>query len=151
MLWIKYFLVLFISGMLLSTAAPAAENIAWKSFDQAQKETPAPQQKLFIYFYADWCSYCRKMENETFVDPAVASFINQHFLPVRVNSDEQSKIAARYGVSGLPDLRFLTPEGEAIARWPGYIEAKQLLPMLKYIQSDSYLKMGYKEFLKQEP
>ncbi len=147
---IKYLLLLSILGLFPYHAAFASERIAWQTFDQAQKESPSPSKKLFLYFYADWCGYCRKMDQQTFVDPAVVAFINQHFLPVRVNSDEQNKLAARYGVSGLPDLRFLTPQGEAIARWPGFIEAKQLLPMLKFIQSDSYLKMGYKEFLKQE-
>lgn len=147
---IKCIACLVFLGVWTHAAAFAAEPIAWLSYDQMNKQTTSTK-KLFIYFYADWCGYCRKMDKETFTDPTVADFINEHFLPVRVNSDQQGKVAAHYGVSGLPDLRFLTAQGEAIARWPGFIEPKQLLPMLRFIQSDSYLKMGYKEFLKQEP
>lgn len=149
MRFFKYMIVLAFFGLWTQTTTFAADSVAWHSYDQIEKEGSAAK-KVFIYFYADWCGYCRKMDKETFTDPAVAAFINENFLPVRVNTDKQNKIAARYAISGLPDLRFLTPQGEAIARWPGFIEPKQLLPMLKFIQSDSYLKMGYKEFLKQE-
>jgi len=122
---------------------------SWLTFDQAQKKGQDQDQKFLLYFYADWCGYCRKLDKQTFTDPSVAEFINANFIPVRINSDRMPKVAARYGVQGLPDLRFLSADGKNIARWPGYIEADKLLPLLKYIQTDSYLKMGYKEFLAQ--
>lgn len=132
--------------------ASARDNasIKWLPFDQAQKIGEGQSQKFFLYFYTDWCGYCRKLEKDTFSNQAVANYINDHFIPVRINSERMPKIAARYGVQGYPDLRFLTAKGENIARWPGYIDADQLLPLLKYIQSDSYLEMGYRDFLKKQ-
>jgi len=131
-------------------AGTSTESINWLSFDQAQKNGQDLSKKFLLYFYTDWCGYCRKLEKETFADASVAAYINSHFIPVRINSERLPKVAARYGVGGVPDLRFLTPKGENIARWPGYIEAGKLLPLLEYIQTDNYLKMGYSEFLKKQ-
>lgn len=135
-------------------AAPAAQPehaIHWLSFDEAKKiETHDQSKKFLLYFYTSWCHFCRKLDQKTFHDRAVVDYIDSHFIPVRINSEERPKIAAHYGVRGVPDLRFLSSAGENIARWPGYIEPDKLLPLLKYISTDSYRKMGYDEFLKQQ-
>jgi thioredoxin-related protein len=134
----------------LAVASPESA-IAWVTFEEAQRlEGQSAPRKFFLYFYTQWCGYCRKLEQKTFMDRAVADYINTHFTPVRIDSEKMPKIAARYRIGGVPDIRFVTGEGEEIARWPGYIEPGQLLPLLKYIHSDSYLKMGFNEFLKQK-
>jgi thioredoxin-related protein len=130
-------------------ASPPGQTIHWLSFDEAKKiETHDQSKKFLLYFYTSWCHFCHKLDQETFGDRAVAAYINSHFIPVRINSEELPDIAAHYAVRGVPDLYFLSSTGEKIARWPGYIDPDKLLPLLKYIQSDSYLKMGYNEFLK---
>ncbi len=126
-------------------------SVNWLTFDEAQKKGQGQSQKFLLYFYTDWCGYCRKLDHETFTDKTVADYINSNFIPVRINSEKMPQVAGRYGVGGVPDLRFLTAKGEDIARWPGYIEPDRFLPLLKYIQSDSYQKMSYGEFLKKQP
>jgi thioredoxin-related protein len=140
---------LMLSPLTEATAKDTAQ-IKWVDFDKAQKQGETQPQKFFLYFYADWCGYCRKLEKSTFTDKSVANYINKNFIPVRINSERMPKVAARYGVQSFPDMRFLTPEGENIARWPGYIEAEHLLPLLKYIKTDSYQKMNYQDFLKSQ-
>ncbi|MFZ1983240.1 MAG: thioredoxin fold domain-containing protein [Desulfatitalea sp.] len=145
-------LLIFLCGLAAPMAAWAEQRpapaIGWLDFEEAQKQGQDQSRKFLLYFFTDWCGYCRKLEQSTFSDKSVVDYINRNFIPVRINSEKLPKIAGRYGVSGVPDIRFLTPTGENIARWPGYIEAPKLLPMLKYIHSDSYQKMGYTEFLK---
>lgn len=141
---------LVIIGILV--AAPAlvkpnsGDTIAWLSYEKAQQLRQ--DRKFLVYFNADWCGYCRNLEKTTFKDPKIAAYINRNFTPVRVNIDLEKQIAAQYGVSGVPDLRFISSNGEAIARWPGYIKAEQLMPLLKYIHTDSYLTQEYSQFLK---
>jgi uncharacterized protein len=132
-----------------AAASQPGQAIHWLSFDEAKKIEPHDQSKKFIlYFYTSWCHYCHQLDQKTFGDQTVADYINSHFIPVRINSEERVKIAAHYGVRGVPDLRFLSSKGENIARWPGYIDPDKLLPLLKYIYTDSYQKMDYEEFLK---
>jgi thioredoxin-related protein len=143
--------VMIVIGMVpLCAGASSAPNegINWITFDEAQKFGEDSSRKFLLYFYTDWCTYCRKLEQSTFIDKEIAAYVNKNFIPVRINSEQKPKLAARYRINGVPNLRFLTPKGEDIAHWPGYIEAARFLPLLKYIQTDSYLKMGYSDFLK---
>lgn len=142
-------LFLVIPASFLS-ARETKETVKWLSFDEGQKKGEAQDQKFFLYFYTDWCGYCRKLEKETFTDKAVAKYLNNNFIPVRINSEHLPKVAARFGVRGFPDLRFLTPKGENIGSLPGYVDANKLLPMLKYIHTDSYLTMSYSDFVKKK-
>ena len=151
--FIRICLGVMLSFLFLASAATASSvpsgSINWLTYDEAQKQGQDQSRKYLLYFYTDWCTYCRKLEQNTFVDKEVAAYVNQNFIPVRINSEQMPKIAARYRINGVPNLRFLTSKGEDIAHWPGYIEAARFLPLLKYIQTDSYIKMGYSEFLKQ--
>ncbi len=143
-------LCLLVPNLSLSAREPIDHDIKWLTFDEGQKKGQAQEQKFFLYFYADWCGYCRKLEKETFTNKNVAEFINANFIPVRINSDRLPKVTARFGVNGFPHMKFLTPKGDDIGSLPGYLGAEQLLPMLQYIQSDSYLKMSFAEFVKKK-
>jgi thioredoxin-related protein len=90
------------------------------------------------------------LEKKTFSDESIIEYINSNYTPVKVNARKESKLATQFGIQGVPDLRFLTAKGEDIARWPGFIETKNLLPLLQYIHTDSYENTSYKEFLKQK-
>ena len=140
-----------IMGILMIAPAIAkpvsGDSITWLSYEKAQQVHQ--NRKFFVYFNAEWCGFCRKLEATTFKDPEIIAFINRNFTPVRVNIDREKQIAAHYGVQGVPDLRFISAKGEAIARWPGFIEADQLLPLLQYIHTESYLKQEYSQFLKE--
>jgi thioredoxin-related protein len=87
------------------------------------------------------------MEKETFRHPTVVAYVNRNFIPVTVNSDKQQDIAAQYNVRGLPSTWFISEKGDRIGNRPGYIPADEMLKILKYIGSDSYLKMSYKSFV----
>ncbi|MBT8339516.1 MAG: thioredoxin fold domain-containing protein [Desulfatitalea sp.] len=131
-----------------SAAGQDAAQVKWLTYEQAQKEDPP--RKFLLYFYTDWCGYCRKLESQTFADKTIVDFINENFTPVRINSEGMPKVSARYNITGVPHLRFLTAKGQDIAHWPGYIEVDKLLSLLKYIHTNSYEKMGYAEFMKKQ-
>jgi uncharacterized protein YyaL (SSP411 family) len=66
-----------------------------------------------------WCHWCHVMAHESFENIDIASFINDHFIPVKVDRDERPDIDRRYqdavmnisGSGGWPLTAFLTPEG----------------------------------------
>ena len=88
------------------------------------------------------------LESKTFSNGDVVNYINANYTPVRVNIEKEVNIASRFHVYTIPDLRFLTPEGDNIARWPGYLESDRLLVLLRYISTDSYKNMGFSDFVK---
>ena len=69
------------------------------------------------------------MDDGTYSDPDVARFLNERFIPVRVDTDHRPDINARYNVGGWPTTSFLTPHGGYIAG-ATYLPADQFLAML---------------------
>ena len=127
-------------------AAETSDGVDWLSHDTAREKGDVKNQKYFLYFSSQNCGYCRLLESKTFSNPEVAGYINQNYIPVQVDIDRERKVAARYRIQGVPDLRFLSKDGEAIGRWMGFTEADHMLRLLKYIQTDSYLTMSFTEF-----
>lgn len=143
-------IVLLVSLIQVACADAPDTKVRWMGYDAAQEQKPPADKKQFIYFASTNCGYCRLLEKDVFSRDDVADYINTHYTPVRVDIDRNRKVALQFGVQGVPDLRFLTAKGESIARWPGYAEAPHLLMMLKYVHTDSYLKMGFQEFASQQ-
>lgn len=119
------------AGLIADTSG--ADEIKWRSYDEGLAVSKAEKKKVFLHFYADWCFYCGKMAKETFQNPAVVSYLNSNFIPVRVDTDKEPVTAMSYGVTGLPSTWFLTRMGEAIGAVPGFIPPDTLLTMLKEV------------------
>lgn len=52
------------------------------------------------------------MDETTYSDPEVIRLLNQHYVPVRVDSDRRPDINARYNQEGWPSTVLLTPSGD---------------------------------------
>jgi thioredoxin-related protein len=129
------------------TTSAGAGRVDWLDYDKGMKKAKVAKKPIFLNFYANWCGYCRKMESETFADRTVANVLQDSFIPIRLNSDKQPRISASYGVRGLPFFWFLTAKAERIAALPGYIPKDMFVKYLKYIESSSYKKMDFQQFM----
>ncbi|SOD62154.1 hypothetical protein SAMN06297387_104324 [Streptomyces zhaozhouensis] len=66
------------------------------------------------------CHWCHVMARESFEDPALAGYLNGHFLPVKVDREERPDVDAVYmeavqaatGQGGWPMTVFMTADGE---------------------------------------
>lgn len=94
---------------LVAAAAPAGE-IDWlegaDGYRRGVEAAAAADRPLLVYFYTDWCPYCRQLNRELLttdrVQAAVASMV-----AVRINPEsgpEESALAARFGIRGYPAL-----------------------------------------------
>jgi thioredoxin-related protein len=144
-IWILTLIIFIISE--LSCNPASSENINWYTYKHGIELSKKQGKKIFLHFYADWCAYCEKMEKETFSDYSVASYINANFIPIKVNSDRDVKIALDFGVRGLPSTWFIGENGERISYLPGYISSKRLLNILRYINTDSFKEMTFSKFV----
>jgi uncharacterized protein YyaL (SSP411 family) len=65
------------------------------------------------------CHWCHVMERESFEDPATAAYMNEHFVPIKVDREERPDVDAIYmeavqsmtGHGGWPMTVFLDPDG----------------------------------------
>lgn len=117
-----FFIVfLFTSILVFTNGSASTTDIQWHSYKDGMARGKFEKKKVIIHFTADWCYYCGVMEKETFKDPAVISSLNENFISIKVDFDEESNTSALYGVKGLPDTIFLAENGSIIGRRPGYI------------------------------
>jgi uncharacterized protein YyaL (SSP411 family) len=69
---------------------------------------------------AVWCHWCHVMDGESYENPQLAGYLNDHFICIKVDRDERPDVDARYQRAvqtltqqgGWPLTAFLTPKGE---------------------------------------
>ena len=113
----------------LSHAAPKAapkSKIQWqKNLRAAQKLAIEQDKPLMIVFGASWCTYCHKLERETFGDKRIATVIEREFIPVHLDYDKEPKVVKLLEVEKLPCTIFLTPQADLIHRSEGFANVKE--------------------------
>ncbi|MEA3438125.1 MAG: thioredoxin family protein [Thermodesulfobacteriota bacterium] len=113
-----------------------SESIKWYSHDEGIAVGSSEGKRIYINFHADWCAYCKVMEKGTFSNPAVISYLNKHFISIKVDTEKETKTTYKYGVNALPDNWFLFKNGEIIGRRKGYIPPDMFMKILKSIPED---------------
>ncbi|NMR19432.1 thioredoxin domain-containing protein [Cellulomonas fimi] len=99
-----------------------AENpVDWFEWgDEAFAEAERRDVPLLISVGYAACHWCHVMAHESFEDEATASYMNEHFVNVKVDREERPDVDAVYmeatqattGAGGWPMTVFATPEGE---------------------------------------
>lgn len=127
------------------TAARAAHGkLDWfqGSFDDLLDAARRSGRPIFLDFWTTSCSWCKKLDAETFTDPAVVDFMG-NFLCYAVDAEEVrlgasidgARLAQRYGARAYPYLVFAEPTGELRDRIAGYLAPADFLREAKRIRS----------------
>ncbi len=90
-------------------------KINWRPWEKEIFAKAIKENKpILLDISATWCHWCHVMDEKTYQDDGVVKFIEENFVPVRVDTDERPDINARYNQGGWPTTVFLTPLGEII-------------------------------------
>ena len=105
------------SPYLLQHAENPVEWYPWSedAFRRAREE----DRPIFLSIGYSACHWCHVMAHESFNDPAVAEFLNAHFVSIKVDREERPELDTIYlqavtsltGQGGWPLSVWLTPEG----------------------------------------
>ena len=106
------------SAYLASAAHQPVDWYPWS--DEAFAAARAADRPILLDIGAVWCHWCHVMDGESYEDPALAEFLNAHFVCVKVDRDERPDVDTRYqravqalaGQGGWPLTAFLTPAGD---------------------------------------
>lgn len=91
--------------------------------DNTLAKAKAENKPIVLDLNAEWCAPCRKLELLTFPDPRVKALLEQTVF-LRIDTDKNPVIAQRLGVEGLPDIRFVLPDGTIIRQLRSFQDAE---------------------------
>ena len=89
-------------------------------FDALVAATELP---VVVDFWAPWCGPCRTMAPQF---DAAAQSLRGRALLIKVNSDDNTRLAGRYGIRSIPTLLKLE-HGREVARASGAMPAAQIV------------------------
>ncbi len=81
-----------------------------EAFEKAEIEG----KPVLLTLTATWCHWCHVHDKENYSDKEVADFINNHFIPIKVDIDQRPDIKERYNLGGFPTIAFLNWYGESM-------------------------------------
>ncbi|MEM3852309.1 MAG: thioredoxin domain-containing protein [Methanomassiliicoccales archaeon] len=105
------------SPYLLASSTQSIDWFPWcdEAFEKARNEG----KPILLDIGASWCHWCHVMDETTYSDQEIASYLNDHFVAVKVDRDERPDIDARYqkamnamtGQGGWPLTVFMDSNG----------------------------------------
>jgi uncharacterized protein len=120
----------FASDFRFSPRANKAHLIHWRAWGQdSLAEAKKINKPILLSLSAVWCHWCHVMDETSYSDPGVITFINSYFIPIRVDSDRRPDIDILYNQGGWPSTVVITPEGEVVDGGT-YIPPEGMLPWL---------------------
>lgn len=84
-----------------------------QGYERALEEAKGNQRPIALYFYTDWCGFCRKLERDVLTQPAMKPCLSS-VIPVKVNPEkgpQESLLARKFGVSSFPRFFITEPKG----------------------------------------
>ena len=150
-------------------------QIEWMTMNEALEAQKKEPKKIFADVYTDWCGPCKMMDKNTFSNPDVANYVNEHFYPVKFNAEGTEKVdyqgfeytnpnykpgrkgkrnaqhffANALKVSAYPTVVFFDEESDVISPIVGYRTPEQLEIYLKMIATDAYKELTSREAWKE--
>ena len=114
-----------------SSTVSSSSEFKWNTdLNAALEEAKKTKKSVFVDFYADWCPYCRELDENTFNDPQVQQKLVQNYLLVKINVDQNPAPSSKYKVYSLPTLIVLSADGQEMRRIEGYQDPAQLLSQI---------------------
>jgi thiol:disulfide interchange protein DsbD len=105
-------------------------------FKQAVAGSSTQGRPVLLDFYADWCTYCIKMEDYTFSDAAVQAALADTTLlqaDVTANDEEDLALLNHFGLFAPPAILFFDKDGNELreSRLVGFMDAEDFLKHLE--------------------
>ncbi|MDP6612509.1 MAG: thioredoxin family protein [Candidatus Hydrothermarchaeota archaeon] len=120
----------------IETKNPGIEALAgidWAmSYDEGLRIAERENKPVLVYFWAVWCGFCKKMDEEVLPASEVSRAIEEKFVPVNLDVDlkDNSKLIAKYRVVGTPTFVIATGQEEILDWVVGYRDKKEFIDFL---------------------
>ena len=125
-----------LSLLLGASDAAAFAREAWEregwitEFDTGLQRARATRTPAFVYFDAQWCSWCQQYKRDSLDQPVVRTALARDFIRIAVDSDARPDLMRRFGAKGLPFSVVLAPDGAVLKHFVGVMPPRDLVDLL---------------------
>ncbi len=123
--------------------APLADTIHWQSTAVIWAERAGEKTASMLIVGADWCGWCRKLEDETLRDRSVMGLLEKYFNACIIDGDSDSLITVQgstmscytatrtvLNVTGYPTVIFYDNDGSYLGKSAGFKMPQQFADLL---------------------
>lgn len=143
-------------------------ELKWYSLKEAMELSKKNPKKIFIDMYTDWCGWCKKMDAETFNNPAISKYLSDNFYLVKFNAETRDTIVFKEkkyvnnstgnrpphelavellsGKMSYPTIVYLDENLNPLSAVPGYMTPSDIEPVLIFFARDIYKAAPFNEF-----
>jgi thioredoxin-related protein len=145
-------------------------KVKWMTLEEALEKSKTEKRKIFVDVFTERCGWCKRMDSTTFVNPAVAQYLNENYYPVKFDAEQQKEVVfkektyqfKKTGARGYhelaaewlnnrltyPTVVFLDESQGTIQPLPGYQDATKMEAILNYFGTDSHKKTPWESYEK---
>ena len=169
----KYIFLQFMLILCMATSnSLSAQYINWMSWEEAIEKLKTEERKIFVDVYTEWCSWCKKMDRETFANPYIIKYLNENFYPVKLDAQQRNDIvfngkiyrfidrgrnsyhelavALMNGKLSYPTIVFLDERAKVIQSIPGYRTPFEFELFITYFGENHHKKTPWVNFKREK-
>lgn len=161
---IRLIVIWFLGAVLLPNIATAGETataaevesqihdtIDWVDYANGTAVARAENKPMLVFFYRDSCPYCRKLNQGAMTDTALVQYLNEKFVPIRVNTESRKPVVLdslqiteaqlaneNWQIRGVPAMWLLEPDGCRIKKLVGLKACSDVLISLREVAEHLY-------------
>ena len=144
------------------------EKIQWLKLTDVAIKMKEQSKPIIIDLFTDWCYWCKVMDKKTYTNSKVIAYINEHFYSAKVNAETREVVNWKnkiytynnkyqindfalflsYGRASFPTTVIIADNESAPIPIAGFMEPKELEPILKYFGEGAYKTMNFPQFEK---
>ena len=164
--------IVFIVAVVLFTISTEAQTseINWITLEEAVEAQAVSPKKIMMDVYTSWCGPCKLLDRNTFQNPDVVKYVNEHYYAVKFNAEGNEKVnfknylfenpdydpnrtgrnaqhqlAGALRITAYPTIVFFNESGETLLPLPGYKTPSQLELYLKLFLNNDHEKINSQE------
>jgi thiol:disulfide interchange protein DsbD len=120
-------------GSIAANAHSSAHDL-WieHDYEEAQRRAKAEGKLVLVDTFTDWCAQCKELDEKTWPDPSVSSWIKNNVVAVRIDTEKiRPDLAKPLGVAAYPTIILLDADGSEIRRINGFHRPEKMLEWLR--------------------